>query len=285
MNRFLYILFAIFLIITVDTKISLSQNTTSKRVEERIEYINRYKAIAIRHLQEYKIPASITLAQACLESGNGKSTLAVDGNNHFGIKCHNGWNGERIYHDDDAPNECFRKYKNPEESFNDHAIYLSTQKRYASLFDIENNDYKKWANGLKAAGYATNPNYAKELINIIEDYQLYKFDQEKLDKESLDSELSIATLPKENLKDAIKDIELEGGDIGAKKLEKSPLYAISTQRQLYEENGRAYIFANEGDTYESIAKQYNLFNREIRKFNNLKRKSTPRPGEKVFLEK
>lgn len=261
---------------------AFAQNSASAKVEQRIAYINKYKDLAIKHMQEYRIPASITLAQACLESANGTSTLAVKGNNHFGIKCHK-WEGDVIYHDDDQKGECFRKYENAEESFKDHSLYLSSQRRYASLFEIKDNDYKLWASGLKSAGYATNPNYAKELVNIIEDYELYKFDSGEFKEEITEEEL-----PQENIENAKEDIELEGNADGAKMLDASPLYAISTQRQLYEEDGRAYVFANEGDTYASIAKEYRLLNREIKKYNNasgVKNKTPLRPGTKVFLQK
>ncbi len=256
------------------------QKGVSKKVLERIEYINRYKDLAISQMKEYNIPASITLAQACLESANGKSELAVKSNNHFGIKCHNDWTGATVRHDDDAKNECFRKYSSVLQSYRDHSEYLKTKKRYASLFNLKITDYKGWAKGLKAAGYATNPNYAKELINIIEDYELYKYDHLGYNKG-----ISIAEMKKEKIKFAEKDMELEGLGNKAQILESSPLYTINTNRQLYQEEGRAYIFANEGDTYESIAKEYNLFNREIRRYNRVKRKDIPRPGEKVFLEK
>ena len=262
---------------------ALAQSNSSKvnkRVAERISYINQYKDIAIRHMNKYGIPASIILAQACLESGNGKSTLAIKGKNHFGIKCHNNWKGDKIFHNDDAPNECFRKYKLDEDSFVDHANHLKTQRRYAFLFDLDIRDYKKWANGLKAAGYATNPNYAKELINIIEDYQLYKYDTGENTKET-----SIEQLTKENITNAELDIEFEGVAKGAIPLENSPFYAINSTRQLYIENGRAYLFANEGDSYTSIAREYNLFNREIRKYNGAKKRDKIRPGQKIYLEK
>ena len=145
----------------------------------REQYIKKYKDIAIRQMYRHNIPASIILAQACLESSDGNSTLAKKANNHFGIKCHDGWKGKKIRHDDDARNECFRKYKNAEDSFNDHSNFLCSRTRYASLFDLPLTDYKAWAHGLKAAGYATNPKYAQLLINIIEEYELYKYDSEK----------------------------------------------------------------------------------------------------------
>ena len=128
-------------------------------------------------MKQFGVPASITLAQAMLESDNGNSTLAVKANNHFGIKCHKDWTGATIYHDDDRKGECFRKYKNPEQSFNDHSLFLRGGKRYAFLFDLTPTDYKAWAHGLKKAGYATNPKYAELLIKIIEDNEFYRFDQ------------------------------------------------------------------------------------------------------------
>ena len=139
----------------------------------RQAYILQYKEIAVRNMQGYAIPASITLAQACIESGNGTSRLAREANNHFGIKCHNNWKGKTIIHTDDAQNECFRKYNHPEESFIDHAEFLRYRDRYAFLFDLSPYDYKAWALGLKQAGYATNPQYANILIQVIEDYKLY----------------------------------------------------------------------------------------------------------------
>lgn len=142
----------------------------------RIEYIERYKDEAIRQMEKYNIPASITLAQAILESGDGKSDLAVKSNNHFGIKCHSNWNGEKVFHDDDELGECFRAYSNVYQSFEDHSIFL-LKERYSDLFKLDIEDYKSWAKGLKKAGYATNPAYAKQLIKIIEDNNLSQYDK------------------------------------------------------------------------------------------------------------
>ena len=150
----------------------------------RQQYINKYKDVAIKQMHKHKIPASIILAQACLESGDGNSTLARKANNHFGIKCHNGWKGKGYKHDDDAKGECFRKYNDPIDSFTDHSYFLISGSRYNSLFDLPITDYKAWAHGLKAAGYATNPKYAKLLIDIIEEYKLYKYDTGEAFKES-----------------------------------------------------------------------------------------------------
>jgi flagellum-specific peptidoglycan hydrolase FlgJ len=139
-------------------------------------YIDTYKEIAIKKMADYKIPASITLAQGIFESASGTSRLATEANNHFGIKCHKEWEGETIKHDDDELQECFRKYIKPEESYNDHSIFLTSRPRYANLFKLDVMDYKSWAHGLKAAGYATNPQYADRLISLIERFDLAKQD-------------------------------------------------------------------------------------------------------------
>lgn len=135
-------------------------------------YIEKYKELAIQKMVEFKIPASITLAQGIFESACGTSRLAVDGNNHFGIKCHNDWEGDTLKIDDDELQECFRKYEKAEDSYTDHSLFLTTRKRYASLFTLDVMDYKAWARGLKAAGYATNPQYADRIINLIEKYNI-----------------------------------------------------------------------------------------------------------------
>ncbi len=142
-----------------------------------LSYVRKYAPLAVLEMHDYKIPASITLAQGILESGNGRSELASKSNNHFGIKCHKGWNGGRVYHDDDEKGECFRKYRYVETSYKDHSTFLSSRKRYESLFSLKKTDYKAWAKGLKRAGYATDRSYPKKLIKIIEDYRLYEFDK------------------------------------------------------------------------------------------------------------
>ena len=145
-------------------------------VKDIHDYIDKYKELAISKMYDYKIPASITLAQGILESGAGTSRLAVQGNNHFGIKCHNDWSGDTILVDDDELQECFRKYEKVEDSYNDHSLFLKNRKRYQSLFELDVLDYAGWAHGLKAAGYATNPEYAPLLIGIIEKYNLAALD-------------------------------------------------------------------------------------------------------------
>ena len=147
-----------------------SQNTAQ-------DYINKYKEIAVEEMNLFKIPASITLSQGILESSNGDSFLAKEANNHFGIKCHNSWEGDRVYYDDDEQDECFRKYSAAEDSYRDHSLFLSNSSRYSTLFDLPIKRYKLWARGLKKAGYATNPKYAALLIGIIRKYNLNKFDR------------------------------------------------------------------------------------------------------------
>ena len=149
-------------------------------VVERVNnYIAAFSTVAIEEMKMYDIPASISLAQGILESGMGYSRLAVEANNHFGIKCHSEWEGKRIYHDDDEKGECFRVYKDPRTSYRDHSLFLTSRSRYNLLFDLKINDYKGWAKGLKKAGYATDPKYSNKLINLIERYSLDRFDIKK----------------------------------------------------------------------------------------------------------
>ncbi len=152
------------------------QITFSQRIYTRGEYIEMYRELAVLEMQRTGVPASITLAQGCLESSNGNSELSRKSNNHFGIKCKTTWTGKRVFHDDDERNECFRKYNSVEESFMDHSNFLSANPRYADLFKLTITDYKGWAHGLKRAGYATNPRYAEELIRIVEENELYHYD-------------------------------------------------------------------------------------------------------------
>lgn len=186
--------------------------TTGRSEDLRENYILDFKDAAIKEMQLYKIPASITLAQGILESGAGRARLAVEANNHFGIKCHTGWTGGKIYHDDDAKGECFRTYNDATYSYRDHSLFLTQRKRYAGLFNLRISDYKAWAKGLKKAGYATDRSYPDKLISIIERYGLDKYDQiamETMDIEDL--EVSESSTQK------IKHLVLEG----------ETLYAIS----------------------------------------------------------
>ncbi len=156
----------------------------SKKSLSTTNYIDEYAGIAVNQMREYHIPASITLAQGILESRSGNSELTQKSNNHFGIKCHKNWNGGRTYHDDDKKGECFRVYKNPMNSYNDHSRFLTERSRYKNLFKLEKGDYKAWAKGLQKAGYATDKKYPQKLINIIEKYELYIYDEIVLGKKS-----------------------------------------------------------------------------------------------------
>lgn len=165
------------------TEVLESTSRTVVYAELVKQYVDNYSPIAKDNMRRHGIPASITLAQGILESGAGKGTLCVNANNHFGIKCHTGWTGETIHHDDDSEQECFRKYTHGSESYNDHSLFLTTRGRYASLFKLGKDDYSAWAHGLKAAGYATDPQYPAKLIGLIERYDLAKYDAEVLGRE------------------------------------------------------------------------------------------------------
>lgn len=162
-------LFAILTLLTVSKTFAQNWKTED-------QYIQQFAPYAVEEMEKYHIPASITLAQGLLETGGGQSRLALLGNNHFGIKCKETWTGKTMTHTDDAPNECFRVYDDPRQSYEDHSIFLATRKHYGKLFDLDSKDYKSWAHGLKRAGYATNPRYAYILISKIEKYRLYEFD-------------------------------------------------------------------------------------------------------------
>ncbi|MBI9067519.1 MAG: glucosaminidase domain-containing protein [Salinivirgaceae bacterium] len=210
------------------------------------------------------IPASITLAQGILESNNGNSTLALKANNHFGIKCHNDWNGKTYHHDDDRPNECFRKYKNADESFYDHSAFLIKHSRYAFLFEYEITDYKSWAKGLKKAGYATHSKYDKLLIKIIEANQLYQFDNKKF------------KLPKEDRPKVVAP-NLLAEDVDD--------YAIDPFGTKVKSTNRIdYVISEEGDTYESIAEINDLMSWQLYKYNEKTRGAGLEAGEIVYLQ-
>lgn len=208
------------------------------------DYISRYKTIAIQEMISYGIPASITLAQGLLESANGNSTLAREANNHFGIKCTSDWKGESFLKDDDAINDCFRVYKSPEDSFRDHSEFL-LRKRYASLFELDKDDYAGWARGLKKAGYATNPRYAELLIDLIERYGLYEYDRGEKIPEKINREERILT---EIAYNTPKEPE---------KAEAKP----PVEMRIHE--------VKQGDTVFSISKLYGLSTTELKSINSL----------------
>ena len=202
-----------------------------------LQYIKKYAPIAVSEMHKYNVPASITLAQGILESGNGRSQLASKSNNHFGIKCHTGWKGAKVYHDDDEKGECFRKYKYVESSYEDHSQFLSGRRRYASLFALRKTDYKGWSKGLKKAGYATDKNYPKKLIKIIETYELYEFDK-------------------------IREKDLKRVKKETSKTERKP--KIKTKKR-----AKKYYEVKKGDTLYSIARKYETSVTKLKKVNAL----------------
>ena len=214
-----------------------SQNLTRK------QYITKYSALAVKQMRQYKIPASITLAQGILESNNGNSKLAVKANNHFGIKCH-GWEGKKIFEDDDKKNECFRKYKSPLESFKDHSLFLNKYSRYAFLFDYKITDYKSWARGLKKAGYATNKKYPELLIKIIEDNKLNIYDD--------------------------KDVEIE--------------FISEIRNIYMHPNRIKYVKVENQDTYMTIAKDLKIKLWQLKKYNDTKETNILPEGTIVFIQ-
>ncbi len=222
-------------------------------------YINRFKNIAISEMNSAGIPASITLAQGILESGSGNSRLALEANNHFGIKCTPDWKGESIKHDDDQKDDCFRVYKSPEESFRDHSEFLK-RKRYAALFELDKNDYKGWAAGLKEAGYATNPRYAELLINLIERYGLNHFDRKENEREKIKREDKVLTeiaanIPQEQKQEIVKN---------------------PVAMKIYE--------ARSGDTLSSVSRQFSISIDDLKKINGLA-STNLMPGQLLIVSK
>lgn len=264
-------------------------------------YIDKYSALAVAEMYRSGVPASITLAQGLLESGNGRSELALKSNNHFGIKCHNNWTGGRVYHDDDAKGECFRKYNHPYESYRDHSDFLRYRDRYKFLFDYKVTDYKSWAYGLKKAGYATDPAYPKKLIKLIEDYDLHIYDrkpasygkaavnevgnkskQKRTEKEKSSSR-TVITFSGEDLPEEIPvspTIIEQSRPLDDRQREE---FHFSLSRQMYSQNGVPFVYSVEGDTYATIAAAYNLFGRELLKFNDLNAEQELKPGTVVYL--
>ena len=227
-----------------------------------LDYINRYKAISIREMKLYGIPASITLAQAILESGTGNSDLARYANNHFGIKCTADWGGKGYYKDDDQKNDCFRVYNNPDESFKDHSSFLK-RKRYGALFELNRDDYVGWANGLKQAGYATNPNYPQLLISIIQKYNLQNYDSGEGKIEKIKREDRVFTdINKDIPKEKIKDKPVDAPAIIA---------------------GDSYI-VQKGDTLYNISKRFALSVDELMMMNDLPDNSI-KLGQKLIIKK
>ena len=254
MNRFLIVSIWICLVVPV----CFAQ---SKRRISPETYINTYKDLAVSEMKRSGIPASITLAQGMLESDNGNSVLTIEGNNHFGIKCHD-WRGKAMYKDDDARNECFRKYGSAGESFRDHSDFMLTKQRYNFLFEYKSTDYKSWAKGLKKAGYATSPSYADRLIHLIEDNKLYVYDQGLVARESPHQRTS--------RKHAT---------------ETSPDYVINMNtRPINMRNNIEYVVAKSGDTFDKLGAELEMLNWELLKYNELNRDSVLHDGQILYLQ-
>lgn len=244
------------------------------------DYIRRYASVAVSEMHRSGVPASITLAQGMLESRYGLSPLAAEGNNHFGIKCHRNWKGRTMRVNDDRPNECFRVYKSAEESFRDHSDFLRYQDRYKSLFELKTSDYKGWARGLKKAGYATDPKYAEKLIKIIEDYQLYRYDSPQAAGDAASS--ASAAVPESPLKLEKKaQVEVRNP---VRRSQAAETYSFRLDRKVYKKNGILCVYAEHEDTFESIALEFNLFKKEILRFNDVASARPLKLGEVVYLK-
>lgn len=266
--------YIVFVILLLSDFLAYSQKMQRKK--ETLEYIDKYKDVAMEEMVKYKIPASITLAQGILESGNGQSKLARKGNNHFGIKCHSNWKGKTMRLDDDAPKECFRVYKTPEESYRDHSKFLKNGQRYAFLFNLKITDYKAWAKGLKKAGYATLPTYANVLINLIETYDLQQYD-----------EMVVKGKYKKNKKDkktaapVVADVK-QPGEVPV--LADCKVVGMTEDHHFIRENfGVKFIFTKKGDNLDNMSKELKISKRQLKKYNNLGSKTTFAEGEVLYI--
>ncbi|WP_346856976.1 glucosaminidase domain-containing protein [uncultured Draconibacterium sp.] len=245
-------LFTLLVLITVTATAQIS----------REEYIKRWQLIAIEEMNRSGIPASITMAQGCLESGNGNSELSRKSNNHFGIKCKKGWTGKKVYYDDDAKNECFRKYRTVEDSYVDHTNFLMGNPRYASLFELDPTDYKAWAKGLKKAGYATAHDYDKRLIKIIEENKLHRLDK-KMNYQEL------AVFEQQSVSPGISN---------------SLMLNPYNTHKVVKFNDIKSVVARKGDTYEMLAQEFGLSDWELYKFNDQRAGYRPVPNEVIYIQ-
>lgn len=245
------------------------------------QYIETYASIAVREMDAYQIPASIKMAQGILESSSGNSPLAKEAKNHFGIKCKKDWTGETYIQDDDEKNECFRKYETVLASYEDHSQFLKKGQRYASLFTLERNDYKGWAHGLKAAGYATNPQYAPLLIKTIEENRLYELDKPGRAPEFKAPEKETPQ-PKQTISQSSAKPPRQGGSSGTDlpdfELRRHGNYGIR------ERNGVEYVLAQRGDTYEQIAKELDMMAWQLPQYNESDKSKKLNEGEIVYLQ-
>ena len=262
------------------------------------EYIETYKDIAMKEMKDHKIPASITLAQGIIESGAGNSALAREAKNHFGIKCHKGWTGKTYTMDDDEKDECFRKYKKAEDSYRDHSEFLTSRPRYADLFKLDIMDYEGWAKGLKAAGYATSPTYATALINRIKMNKLYLYDQlamgkitEKQLKKLMNGEEEPSSKKGEPKKGEAKKVPVVSTELelAYSPVDRSVFELVdmtAEKRFIYENNGVRFVYAKEGETPESLSKEFGIKQKKLCKYNLITRPEEAifHSGDVVYLE-
>jgi hypothetical protein len=241
--------------------------------QTRAEYLEKFKGIAIAHAEKYGIPASVKMAQGMLESNNGNSRLAREGNNHFGIKCKSDWTGSTIYHDDDALGECFRAYASAEDSWIDHSEFLDKQPRYQALFSLDPTDYKAWAQGLKDAGYATNPRYPEMLVKIIEDNQLYLLDRGQ--------DVPVGGVL------AREQGTTQAGSFPGEKVDLDN-YTISmfthVGYEVWSSNGSRFVVEHEGDTMAKLSWLFGIPERKLRRFNDMTDGQTISGGNMVYLQ-
>lgn len=264
----IYIIICIFLIFPENIFCQSAEKGTRK------EYIETYKELAIKEMKISGIPASITLAQGMLESDNGNSRLAKKAKNHFGIKCHSGWTGKKFHKDDDAKNECFRKYNSVYDSFCDHTDFLSGKQRYAFLFELKPTDYKSWAKGLKKAGYATNPKYPELLIRIIEDNELYIYDtSERAEVIAKAEEKKEKKITKRRKKSKVAKL----GDV-------DNFTIVLAGRKILQKNRINYIRVKKGDTFYKIANELDIMLWQLYKYNDLSKNSILKEGRLLYIQ-
>lgn len=295
-------------LLTILSVIVVSASAAGDTPQEK--YISKFGTLAVSEMYRTGVPASITLAQGLLESRYGLSAMAIEGRNHFGIKCHN-WKGKKMYHDDDRKGECFRVYDSDEASYRDHSDFLRYQDRYKFLFENETTDYKAWAFGLKKAGYATDPAYPSKLINLIETYRLYEYDKMSVKQAETVTGKAAGNITESTGK---ADEKKEGRQTAKERrqaridrrkgrreevipptpmeleepkkysaLEAQETFHFSLSREMYSQNGVPFIYSVEGETISSIAESNDLFVREVLKFNDLQMNEELVPGTIVYL--
>jgi LysM repeat protein len=241
------------------------------------QYIEKYKGDAIKEMLMFNIPASITLAQGMLESSNGNSDLAVYANNHFGIKCHNEWNGPTFIKDDDAKDECFRKYPTALDSYTDHSNFLKTRNRYAPLFELKRTDYKGWAKGLHKVGYATDPKYTRRLLTLIEDYKLFQYDKATDDLPTLVKQKNTETTENK------KTVTTKKAEV--KKQAKEPAIAQRhVLRPIEQFRFINYVIIKPGDSFNKIAQETDKDIWQLYKYNDLQPTDKLIAGERMYLQ-